>query len=236
MESTPTSPRPPTRRPGILQVLLGLFICWQLIFIVGSSIIALPEESPLPPVSRVLENWSWLTGQEQGWRQFTPAAPTQAAFVAVELEWADRPPVRIVSESEPADLGQFIRPFGGTRLGGYEGQFTMIGLKEGAAAVQENPERWRDWIAETVSDKARPLRAYLAWRVREFTRAHADQPPVAGAVLFLRIYQIPEAARDSWRLKGPVELPLARWKPGQADVEAFDPVTESFMKIAEGKP
>jgi len=214
------------RRPSLPRVLLGLFICWQLVFIIGSSIVALPEEG-VPGVSWTLERWSFLTGQEQGWRQFTPGAPRRAAFVVF---WQEGGPA-IVSESDPASY-TFLRPVHVTRQSNYELQFTMIALKEESITPDA---KWRESIAEFVRSNAKPIRAYLGWRLRESRKQYPQMPPPNYVGMNLRIQPVSEPGAD--QPLGPrFELPLARWKPGQPDLEAYDPATGSYVIVAEVAP
>ncbi len=220
----------PTRRPGLVPILLGLFICWQLVFIIGSSMVALPEGG-VPGISHTFERWSWLTGQEQGWRQFTPGVPRRAAFVAF---WQEGGPT-VVSESDPR-TDSFFRAFGANRLSSYELQFTMIALKEESITINEfGFASWREAPAESVRSNARAIRAYLGWRLRESRKRYPQLPPPDYVGMNLTFTAVLPPGTD-WTLGPYRELPLARWKPGQTDLEAYNPATNSFVKVAEVAP
>jgi hypothetical protein len=104
----------PARRPTVAQVLLGLFVVWQLIFLGASNLLAFfphaePAEgelsdarnAPLPandsgPWQSAIDlgleatsRWAGYTGQIQAWWLFAPEFPNQATFPTVELRWDD---------------------------------------------------------------------------------------------------------------------------------------------------
>lgn len=108
---------PSPHRPTKAQILLGLFILWQLFFLVaanyaGALMIVPPEinyeladalpgsepfglRTPHQPtillLSSPLHRWEEATGQWQGWSLFAPEVPHQSVFTIVRLEW-DKPP------------------------------------------------------------------------------------------------------------------------------------------------
>jgi hypothetical protein len=103
------------QRPTLAQVLLGLFISWQLIFLPAANYLAfLPhgqeEEGELSDsrsapdqtgaaggavqnainlAAGITDAWSHLTGQVQAWWLFAPEVPRAATFPVVELRWDD---------------------------------------------------------------------------------------------------------------------------------------------------
>jgi hypothetical protein len=103
-------------RSRIPQVLLGVFILWQLIFLLTANCFSLlPREesrAELPPrqpddkleqapgtarrvvdfLAGITRRWADVTGQYQGWALYAPNVPVQATFVAVELRWDDERP------------------------------------------------------------------------------------------------------------------------------------------------
>jgi hypothetical protein len=111
-----------SRAAGVLlaRVALGLFILWQLFFLVAQNFLDLARESrdDLPesvqeaveavapgwsqkrgPVHEAVEavtswtgRWSRLTAQPQGWELFAPTVAADCAFPVVELRW-DEPPM-----------------------------------------------------------------------------------------------------------------------------------------------
>src|SRR5262245_52484000 len=135
----PDTMNAPPPRPTKTQVLLGLLVVWQLLFLLSSNVLSFLSRSrpategtmPLATAAdRVVEvdrAWSDLTGQWQGWSMYAPFVPVQSAFTTVELRWQDpaRPPVLLQSESEPQDPSHYLRPFASSRLPSYEGQLCL---------------------------------------------------------------------------------------------------------------
>ena len=135
---------------NLRSTLLGLLVCWQLIFIPLSNLVdafphralthdelselreVYPEQridSPLIDVAAsATDAWSRLTGQYQMWWLFAPRFPSQAVFPAVELRWgADagsspiHPPVSLRSVHDPVDRRAYVRmPSSLDRLFHYE--------------------------------------------------------------------------------------------------------------------
>jgi hypothetical protein len=102
------------RRPTFAQVLLGLFVTWQLIFLLAANLLSFfpygePQEGELSDsrrrpamadsngpvqdaingVTAITRRWEYWTGQVQVWSLFAPTFPTQASFPVVELRWQD---------------------------------------------------------------------------------------------------------------------------------------------------
>jgi hypothetical protein len=108
------------KRTTVAQVLLGLFISWQLLFLPAANYLAfLPHgqeeegeltdsrsapgpagaatavQSTIDLAASITDAWSHLTGQVQAWWLFAPDVPRSATFPIVELRWDD------VAESAP---------------------------------------------------------------------------------------------------------------------------------------
>ena len=109
----------PVRNPSPRQVLLGLFILFQLGFLIASNLIGFitwaPSEATaerrklldrvapgfvderghawhwLDQVDANLRRWTQLTGQDQQWSLFAPGVATATGFPAVLLLWDDPP-------------------------------------------------------------------------------------------------------------------------------------------------
>lgn len=96
------------------RVLLGLFVVWQLAFLLGLNFCELtrgfvgsltdaaetlpsladpqsPAARRLARVEQVLTRWSEFTGQTQSWSLFAPNVWSHIPFVAVELRWDEEP-------------------------------------------------------------------------------------------------------------------------------------------------
>src|SRR5260370_2328275 len=102
------------QRPTMAQLLLGLFISWQVLFLPAANYLAFfphgqAEEGELSDsrsapdqagassavkkainlAAGITDAWSYLTGQVQAWWLFAPDVPRAATFPVVELRWDD---------------------------------------------------------------------------------------------------------------------------------------------------
>jgi hypothetical protein len=125
--SAPTQIDTPAPRPTLRQVLLGLFVVWQLIFLLGANVLEFIPHRPverdeltdfresnhLSSQSRGLlgwvaaptDLWAEATGQYQVWWLFAPHVPTQATFLAVDLRWDDDSALApVASSATPAPV------------------------------------------------------------------------------------------------------------------------------------
>jgi hypothetical protein len=108
-------PDAPTPKPA--RILLGVFILWQLFFLVSSNLLSLlprarefwqdkpsaeavapewlHEKGRLADAERVLTTlttrWAEVSGQPQNWSLFAPNVTTVIPFVAVEFCWEEEP-------------------------------------------------------------------------------------------------------------------------------------------------
>ncbi len=112
-------PPPPGRQVSGAQVLLGIFVLWQIFFLAGGNLIELADSARddlpkdvAPAVEQVVPGWPekkghvhdltelagkattrWgqVTGQLQGWQLFAPDIRRHSVFPAVVLRWDDDP-------------------------------------------------------------------------------------------------------------------------------------------------
>jgi hypothetical protein len=232
----------PAQRPTVAQVLLGLFISWQLLFLPAANYLAFfphgqPEEGELSDsrsapdqtgsatavqsginvAARITDAWAYLTGQVQAWWLFAPDVPRAATFPIVELRWEDGPPVRLHTVLEPDDPRHYFRPPSSfDRLFHYEIRLGLIVSNWNEHTLAEAPEFWRTAFEDRVRRQWRSIRAYLRWYVQSFQRVHPERATPGEAVLFIHIYRIPEPGRDTAVASEPLEQPLARWLPAKA--------------------
>jgi hypothetical protein len=99
------------------RILLGLFICWQLFFLVSSNLLSLlprvrdswqdkPKAEAIAPdwlhekgrvaeaerdLTRLTTRWAEISGQPQNWSLFAPNVTRIIPFVAVEFSWDEDP-------------------------------------------------------------------------------------------------------------------------------------------------
>ncbi len=102
------------QRPTVAQLVLGLFISWQLLFLPAANYLAFfphgqAEEGELSDsrgapgeagtagavqkaihvAAGITDAWTYLTGQVQAWWLFAPDVPRASTFPIVELRWDD---------------------------------------------------------------------------------------------------------------------------------------------------
>jgi hypothetical protein len=243
-----------TSRPRPGQVLLGLFVVGQLSFLLAANFLPLlrsalaskswPGEEAVAPGVEGTRHWARWTGQLQGWSQYSPAAPAQAVFVAVELRWDDDPHWPglgrrevLRSASEPEDPHRYFRPFGSFRLHAYEADLSRVTWAWDAEAYAREPEEWRQRFVAAVRQSWPAMQAYLSWRWREQQRQRPDEPEPKQVVLLCRLYQVPPPGTRPWDWGAAVEQPVARWRPahqagpGWLPIDAFNPVTRRFEPV-----
>jgi hypothetical protein len=229
------------RRQSIAQVVLGLFVVWQLLFLGVANILPLiphgePEEGELSDsrsmpaetrgpnqdiidrVAKVSDRWAAMTGQVQAWWLFAPDFPRQASFPLVELRWHnDRSiaPIRLHSPQEPTDPHEYLRlPGSMDRFFHYEVRLGLIYLNWDGKSVKDEPEAWRQVVTERVRRQWKSIRAYLRWRLSEYQRQYPYVPTPDEMILSIRLYRTPEPGASLPAHIEPLEQPLARWRPG----------------------
>jgi hypothetical protein len=244
----------PSPRTG--PILLGLFILGQLFFLVASNLLDflaslredakndppaevisqavdklapgwLNEEGHLHDAQRILTAiltpWAQLTGQTQNWSLFSPDISRDVCFPAVEFRWEDgaAAPEVLLSDNEPADPEHYFR-FGQFRVRRFEGQLDVT------FSPEASPEDRRAAIRKRVDAVGKAMRHYLLWRWREFERRHPGRPRPEQIILLMRCYQIrpPEEAPPFW--DGPFVHPIARLRPPETTLEAYNPESELF--------
>lgn len=230
-----SSPRAPT----IPQVLLGLLVMWQLVFIPAANVLRLPR---LAPLSVVTQPWAEATGQFQGWSLFAPEVPTQSAFTTLELHWSkDRgiEPVRLPAAGfEPADPKHFFRPVGSFRLPIFEHNLTRALWKWDEDRFAQDPAGWKREIAQFLRAEWKPYVAYFHWRLDAFRSEDSHVPPPREMILLVRLYRLPGPCRPrTWEV--PIEQPLVRWRAvgtqayWELPIEMYDPESKSFQPLRE---
>jgi hypothetical protein len=122
-------------------------------------------------------------------------------------------------------------------LPAYEANLSLVLWAWDEESSRREPEVWRKRFAEAVRKDWRPLRAYLAMRMKAFQEERPDTDPPLQAILLGRMYRIPPPGVEPWSWGGRVEQPIGRWRPKQIDhpelvpIESYDPVTRRFMPV-----
>jgi hypothetical protein len=256
---------PPTRAadgaPTTGQVALGLFIVWQVFFLLAANLMPMlhleryepPAEPGIAPLDaqhtsirahvhdaahdleKLLWRWQHLTGQAQGWALFS-AVCKQSTFLPIDVFCADaQAPLRLPSPNEPVTGPDRFKPPGTSRLSDYEFYAFMQFWDWDEDAVRREPEKWRTRLEEHLREQWPRLQAYLRWRLRSFRESHPDCQ-ITHVDLIARRYALP-AVEGERKWSGPVETPILRWRPdGETPAcglpfEMFDPVTRQFVSL-----
>lgn len=253
---------PAPHRPRLSQVLLGVFILWQLFFVLAlnyTQIMLGPADQPLvrlpdegPPglveraadlVRRVTQHWAQLTGQYQSWWLFA-FAPHDSNFPLVELRWDDlaRAPVRLHAFQEPTDPAAYFRaPNGGDRLFHYE-----MNVEITYKPWSRDPDKpVTDFDLGRWLERARhrwpAVCAYLRWRLELWQQENPGTPPPTEIRLYSRSYPTPPPGTTPWQRAAPKDRPIFRWRPGVppapgcAPLDVFDPRKNDFVPLTLGE-
>lgn len=240
--------------------VLGAFVVWQLVFIPAANLLdffphrelsrdevtdfreqpaeALPATPVVDVLAGVTDRWAQATGQYQMWWLFAPTFPPQATFATTELQWADRPSVKLASVFDPPNPQSYARlPGSDDRLFQYEVHLGLGLVYWDRAAATTDEEAWREHFRTLVARQWKSMRAYLRWRVEEYRDEHPGEPLPSEVVLSMRIYRTSRPGESSNVAAGVIEQPVARWFPALDDspdrlpVEAYDPFAKQFVRL-----
>jgi hypothetical protein len=222
-----------------LRVALGLFIVWQLVFLVASNVTdyllhlaAASGEGDPPRVTRVVagvtSGWARMTGQAQNWRMFAPLVPVRSLVLQMEFD-EDGERLGVLSESAALAEGNYFHPPGsGDRLWHVEKTLAWPFVAYDPQAVDERPDEWHAYLEEAVRRNERACRSYLAWQQRAWLRQHPGRTPPRALYLVVRVYtcsrqgerpgpvasEVVLRARPRPGSPGDFTLELARRRPG----------------------
>jgi hypothetical protein len=268
----PESAAPPSLARRALAVAVGLFAAWQLVFIPAANLIDLVPRRvgpPLEPIADgyqqrgtfttieplqrtadytgdVLDFWSELTGQEQGWSLFAPGMPPYSVVPTVEFRFADGTSDTLLSPYEPLDkLNPRLRiPLVHNRPFNVEAQLmypVWFAPPEEVAKlnppsevallpdVAQLPEVYRT-LPETAQKWRGVVRAYIAWRLKAYREAHPGRPEPVEVILKHRFVPTPKPNEPRGWVLPPVERPYTKWRPADDSYEAYDAVNKRWVK------
>ncbi len=250
----------PASSPSGKQILLGIFILWQMAFLVICNVVGALRQTndELPPefgpaVETIAPGWPegeghvWemqerigdisdfyrqLTGQPQNWGLFAPNVTRGGSFPAIKLRFDDKATESLLSHNEPEDYERYLR-VGDFRMRRLEETLTLDLVEEDDVAAGSVDEQRRTSIRDYVRDYRANIRAFLRWKLKAWQQnnEHRDEP--VAVELWLRSYRIrpPGDGPSPWRSLPP--FCVARWKPRDDVVEAFDPVTGKFASVPQ---
>jgi hypothetical protein len=266
MTETPRHPPALVRR--VLAVLVGLFATWELVFLPAANVTDFVPRRvgpALEPVDRgyqvegtftsieplqravewggdILDFWSEVSGQEQGWSMFAPGPPPYAVIPAVEFRFADGTSDTLLSPYEPADRGHLrIRPpLIDNRPFNWEAQFmyaVWYSPPEEVAATFAPPEDvarmpvvYRK-LPDTVRVWHGPIRAWLAWRLKVYRAIHPERDVPVEVILKHRYIPTPHPNQPHVWTAPVSERPYARWCPADDTLWAYDAVDKQFRPV-----
>lgn len=249
-------------------VAVGLFATWQLVFLPAANLIDFvprrvgPPLEPITdgyqqrgtftanePVQRaaeaagdVLDFWSEVSGQEQGWSLFAPGMPPYSVFPAAEFRFADGTSDTVLSPFEPADkLNPRLRaPLVDNRPFNVEAQLiypVWFAPPEEVAKRYAPPEElaqlpdvYRE-LPETARKWREVVRAWLAWRLKEYRAAHPERGEPVAVILKHRFVPTPKPGEPRGWSHPAVERPYARWRPADDTYEAYDVPSKRFVPV-----
>jgi hypothetical protein len=216
----------PLRR--VARVLLGSFVLGQAAFLLAANAGALQDRTPV--LGSLTRPWAELTGQEQSWALFAPDVADYVPFVTVDLRWQDRPPWRLPALNAPADPQHFFR------LGNFRYRRVESALEvspEQGRPFEPSGAAWRAALERQVAWKEADRIAYLRWRLSAFLSERPDLPPPSEVVLSMHLHRIPAPpGPEPWDWDDLGVYPVARWRPGSAVLEVYDPRTDDFGTAA----
>lgn len=262
----PIAPLPFARRA--LAVAVGLFAAWQLVYLPAANLIDFvprrvgPSLEPVSdgyqqrgafttvePLQRaadgtgaVLDFWSEVSGQEQGWSLFAPGFPPYAVVPAVEFRFEGGASDTVLSPYEPADkLNPGYRaPLLNNRQFNIDAQMmypVWFAPPEAVLTRSAAPEEVAQLagvyrhLPETARVWRGPVRAYLAWRLKAYLAVNSDRPTPAEVILKHRFIPTPRPGEPRGWTHEIVERPYAKWRPADDTFEAFDPLTKRFVPV-----
>jgi hypothetical protein len=233
---------PSEQPPSLWQRLVGLFVLFQLLFLLATNVFFLLYHSmPQEPEQRTaateaarslpaLTNpYAQLTGQLQGWSLFAPNVPRHAAFVFVEMRWPDRVSYR---SSEQIAEGAFLRPPGTGRLLQYQLHLRLLALNWSQKEVRDDPQLVKRLGEEELRGRHQAMQAFMRWHLEQRRRQVPDEVAPDELVLWAQVIPLDSGASEylSPGHDGPGEAfaaekyPLARWRPGVTPPPACLPI------------
>jgi hypothetical protein len=244
MERAPAMPENPQKHATLWQKIIGLFVAWQLVFLVSTNAIAflpiaeaedgeltdsrgpLPGETPdsrLEPI-KVLNDgmmaWAQATGQIQAWWLFAPCFPPDATFPLVTLHWnhGESEDVQLHSHQEPRDPSFYVRlPGSSDRLFHYEMRLGLVAALLSEESLEKHASEWRDLFKGRVERQWKSLRAYMKWRTESYLLEHADLPMPDEISFSILAYRTPDPGVLPPHWTPPLQQKLARWLPSRPD-------------------
>lgn len=189
----------------------------------------------------ILDAWSEASGQEQGWSLFAPGFPPYAVAPAVEFRFEGGATDTVLSPYEPADkLNPAYRlPLVHNRPFNVEAQmmYPVWFVPPPGVLERSTPEE-----VATLTDDSRqlpnsvrvwrkPIRAYLAWRLKAYAAANLTRPLPTEVILKHRFIPTPKPGEPRGWTCPIAERPFARWRPTEDTLDAFDPLTGQFVPV-----
>lgn len=237
--------------------LIGLFIVWQLYFVLFTNVghfiprqQSVPPATPeiidtystrgaftdLPPLQKIsdlnlamCQRYEELTGQIQGWSLFAPEFGKNSSFLAITIVHKDGNSSQIKSDFEPEDTNNYFR----WRLSDYrrmyrEAMHAMCYWFWTPEEQLENPEKHRLNIIGYVQTYQRSMLAYALWVHQSHFPNSEEQ--VDYFIIQARVYPTAAIGKKVTD-QHVINQPIARIYPRGGRVEYFDTVADSFKPL-----
>lgn len=223
----------PTRIPQAVtfrQRALGLFVIWQICFIVAQSAYVHLLPKNWNPGRQLFGRWAEISAQWQSWAFFSNYTSPQCSFVEVDLHWPNEV-VCLHSIFEPENPNRFFHPvLKSHRRFNFEWKLTANQNNWDESVVAAAPAgTWQKQMARILEVRGDAIFSLLRWHVRNFRNQHPEAPIPTEVVLKVRLYQKSIFESLASVSAAPVERPFIRWRPGCEPpirfwpIEVFDP-------------
>jgi hypothetical protein len=233
----------------LAQIALGLFVLTQLGFLFASNLLWLLRRNE---TSATLEAIAWptdcyadVTGQAQGWSQYSPNVAHQTVFPRLIWQGAsdgapDSPDsVVVLSDQEPANPEAYVRPIG-NRLACYEATILLplVSWNESAAA---EPEKWRTYLRQEMHKRRAMIEAYFRWQHKRLNAERSARAGNSPVVLWARVWRVSPPGQSPVKWTRPEMIPVVRGQritdSERFELQVYDPFTKRFIRMdSDGQP
>lgn len=231
----------------IASVLLGTFVCVQLVYLPLANLIQrvprqpdpLPDEIPsrlqierrannsdaiqgtVDAAGKASDRWAQVTGQGQGWSLFAPRFGEAGTFLTLDVRTSTGERTELRSRFEPADPSHYVRfDVLNYRLFYREMSYALFYGTWTPDSFATRGEEWRTDIRDFVTTYRRSMSAYVRWRVE--SELPGAQP--REVLVNIRVFLPPKPGETT--RPAAVVVPFARWTP--EELMPFDPVSGGY--------
>jgi hypothetical protein len=204
----------------------------------GTATSIRPLQEAINGLGAAFDRYGEFSGQTQYWSLFA-SMETASPFPLIEFETIRGHSASrnyFPSEHVPRNLDRYTRsPGPECRLWAYEYLLTAVFANCTKPSLENDKELWRRVIAERVRRQQRSLTAYFEYQMALPRNKVRNVPAPTSIILSVSIYPAPEPGQTDHPERFAVKL--ARWQPelpagpDYLPIEAYDPVTERFVRL-----